>query len=61
MVLDEIDTCITPEQDNDLMFSEQGILFWFFPLQGGKFKTPVAHTCLIKAESPIPPPPPPPR
>ena len=34
---------------------EQGILLGFpTPEQGDKFKTPVAHTCLIKVESPSP-------
>ena len=38
---------------------EQGTFFGFSnPEQSGKFKTPVAHTCLIKTD---PPPPPPPR
>ena len=27
-------------------------LVFFTPEQGGKFKMPVAHTCLIKVESP---------
>ena len=42
-------------QYNRVVTPEQGILFGFShctPEQGDKFKTPVAHTCLIKVESP---------
>ena len=38
---------------HNFLVPEQGILLGFStPEQGGKFKTPVAHTHLIKAESP---------
>ena len=38
---------------HNFLAPEQSIIFGFStPEQGGKFKTPVAHTRLIKVESP---------
>ena len=46
---------VPPEQDViNVLVPEQGILFGFSnPEQSGKFKTPVAHTRLIKVETPL--------